>query len=697
MTEMSRLQDQNFEVVRKRRNPFTAKAWRTGAILGAVSSFIVFLINTSILIFIETRQIPDKETLFEGDCKKAKRFNTIFHIMLNIFSTILLGASNYCSQILMAPTRKEVDKAHREGKWLDIGLISVKNWSCMTSGRRALAAILVLSSLPLHLLYNSTVYLTLQSNSYGIELVTRESDYYRGIAKDPSTPDRYVALEPLECLDAYTEAFLTRYSNLILILDAGPYNHTHAGGGGGIDIGSLCRTGAPVGAASFAWICDKWTGYGGPMIKSMACKGPELRCSKNDIIGQVKENETAAWNYKGGVVEGCLATPTQEHCKIRFQGLLMLVVVVSNLAKLIAILTTISLYGDRQILATVGDACDSFLTRPEPLSKGMCLINRTGVDLMLSGRQYPRWRHFSPGSLQEFRRQPTRWWSLVNLGKWLIVAILCSQVIVVTVLGLVVMNDRYLDIGSFLAAVTTVPLGAVDSRTLAILSGNYAGVALLANTPQLWISAYYLLYNSIYTEMATVREIDAFSKERKYLRVSEPTGKQRSSFFLQLPYRFSVPLMGVSTLMHWLFSQSFFLVSVIDGGYELKAEDKDFLGYSPLGMLATLIVFVGSVLASLVIGYSFRTEGVVPSVGPNSLAISAMCHPPKDDRDAAKSAVMWGEPLARDNVSLLGMESEEVIENMGGTNSEGGGANEVGHCCLTSFPVSHPVEGRYYQ
>lgn len=59
-------------------------------------------------------------TLFQGKCTTASRITTIAHTVINILSTLLLGASNYAMQVLGSPTREEVDKAHKEGSWVDI-------------------------------------------------------------------------------------------------------------------------------------------------------------------------------------------------------------------------------------------------------------------------------------------------------------------------------------------------------------------------------------------------------------------------------------------------------------------------------------------------------------------------------------------------------------------------------------------------
>lgn len=65
--------------------------------------------------------------MFLGSCATAKKLNLWLHLLINILSTLLLGASNFCMQLLVAPTRHEVNKAHERAFWLDIGTSSVKN------------------------------------------------------------------------------------------------------------------------------------------------------------------------------------------------------------------------------------------------------------------------------------------------------------------------------------------------------------------------------------------------------------------------------------------------------------------------------------------------------------------------------------------------------------------------------------------
>ncbi|KAF3805184.1 hypothetical protein GCG54_00010460 [Colletotrichum gloeosporioides] len=100
-----------------------------------------------------TREAPDGiGVIWEGEHKTVKIWNTTIHVLINIISTALLAGSNYCMQCLMAPTRSELNKAHSERTWLDIGVPTIRNLRSITLQRKSLWILLSISSLPLHLL-----------------------------------------------------------------------------------------------------------------------------------------------------------------------------------------------------------------------------------------------------------------------------------------------------------------------------------------------------------------------------------------------------------------------------------------------------------------------------------------------------------------------------------------------------------------
>lgn len=125
--------------------------------------------------------------------------------------------------------------------------------------------------------------------------------------------------------------------------------------------------------------------------------------------------------------------------------------------------------------------------------------------------------------------------------------------------------------------------------------GLFANV-LVANIPQLILSILYIVYNTMLSTFLVQREFSRMceTKYRKTLRVSEPIGIQRSSYFISLPLRFGIPLYTSSGIIHWLISQSFFLAritAISADGTDDKDNSFSTCGYSPIAIfVSTLII-----------------------------------------------------------------------------------------------------------
>ena len=117
----------------------------------AVTLFLINFVCT--LVFkVKWGSTNDIGTIYKGDCAQTRRLNSGLHAVINILSTLLLGCSNLCMQLLVAPRRAEIDKAHRKFIWLDIGVLSVRNLKYIGRARLCIWVILGLSSVPLHFL-----------------------------------------------------------------------------------------------------------------------------------------------------------------------------------------------------------------------------------------------------------------------------------------------------------------------------------------------------------------------------------------------------------------------------------------------------------------------------------------------------------------------------------------------------------------
>jgi hypothetical protein len=121
---------------------------------GALWGFIIFLINLTAILWGYRSTNSSRGVFYEGDCTRVERVNSALHALINILSTILLAGSNYCMQILSAPTREDIDRSHSHAspKWLHIGVPSVRNLAHVGRRRAVLWCLLGVSSLPQHLL-----------------------------------------------------------------------------------------------------------------------------------------------------------------------------------------------------------------------------------------------------------------------------------------------------------------------------------------------------------------------------------------------------------------------------------------------------------------------------------------------------------------------------------------------------------------
>jgi hypothetical protein len=129
--------------------------WVTTVSVGLGLAAIAMIVNASILGWIYNSFGPISNgtaVLFSGSCSKASMLTTVSHLAINILSTLLLAASNNCAQLLCSPTRAEVDKAHRNGQWLHVGIFSYRNLPRISYWRFIACGCLILSSIPLHLL-----------------------------------------------------------------------------------------------------------------------------------------------------------------------------------------------------------------------------------------------------------------------------------------------------------------------------------------------------------------------------------------------------------------------------------------------------------------------------------------------------------------------------------------------------------------
>ena len=382
--------------------------YRFGVLCCAVVTAVVFIINTVLTIWavVSSRVQNGLGTLQDGSCKRITTLTFWAHLAINILSTSLLGASNYSMQCLSSPTRSEIDKAHTQGVWLDIGVPSVRNLRWLSTHRIILWWLVAISSIPLHLLYNSAVFSTQSSNQYDVFLVSSEfangapfsdrpySKYsevdktkvLEGYQKNLTSLER---LEKKTCVEVYTAPIISSHSDLLLV---STYSNA---------TNSLLDYEHQVSQLFVPKInYTQWSDFHNNNSYPI-CSQP---ASCLDSFINVSDGQH--W------LQYCLSVPAEEHCKLQFSLAIMIVVIICNLIKTVC-MSTIAWKQDPEPLVTLGDAIASFLDRPDVTTRGNCIAGKARFEKSKSWDSLSR--RWDSESWLFFRAASPRRWVVSNI------------------------------------------------------------------------------------------------------------------------------------------------------------------------------------------------------------------------------------------------------------------------------------------
>ncbi|MCJ1434859.1 hypothetical protein MMC27_004229 [Xylographa pallens] len=642
--------------------------WRFIVLSGLVVALVALILNSSLLVWSRVR-LQAGNILYVGDCGSAKTTVTSSSLAINVLSTLILGASNAAMQCLCAPTRAEVDKAHAAGSWLDIGISGLRNWGAIGRWRKYAWGFILLSSLPLHLLYNSVIFSTSQANDYMVFLVTPDFvngatpsigpyDYLPEIGENvvganieayidtaeviqlttalQSNISSLTRLENADCIRTYGTDFVTDFLNVLLVtngthLESGSilaaYQYYAASGNLDVDVEDILN---------INWICN----------------GLQV-CSIPSQLSQASTwNFTVAVDIETTRVSYCLAQPVLPQCTVEILPQVLVIVIVCNILQAICFVTLLT-KRDFTPLIVLGDALASFMTDPDPttLSSGPISAEYVRKAYILdplrfsTQHQTRQWRQKRPlrRTVQWYAGR-RRWASAVGPKRWTY-TVLSFTALWLTGLAFLLHEQR---------AGVTVPFstfwtqGFGTPNPLATLqlptSFPVIVIVLLANLPQALLSLVYLAYNDVVTCMLLSAEFVRHARVHKGLRVTSPCGEQRGTYTLSLPLKMSIPLLAAAGVLHWAMSQSLFLakVNVLDSWGRIDS-DRSFstLGWSALALLILLVV--GGVMLGALVASGFRRFGPgVPTVGSNSRAMMAAAFAAGDGKKEAGRRVRYG-------------------------------------------------------
>jgi hypothetical protein len=218
-----------------------------GTFLGG-TVLVACLVVELIMLVVSVSLDKDRNTalrdgvLFDGDCDTAKSYNTFLSLPINIVGTLILAISNYLMQCLSSPSGPELSQAHARGRSLRLGVSSPFNIFDISPTKTILWWTMVLSSLPVHLLLNSSFFLALQTTNYGIIILPEgyDMDGLHSQCAGPSNASQswsslaceiitnttnlpigatygYERVENKKCIERYSQPFTNGYANVVLV------------------------------------------------------------------------------------------------------------------------------------------------------------------------------------------------------------------------------------------------------------------------------------------------------------------------------------------------------------------------------------------------------------------------------------------------------------------------------------------------
>lgn len=507
-------------------------------------------------------------TIQRGSCDETKSLNKWLHLVINILSTGLILSSTAFMQLCNAPTRGEIEEAHRHHRWLSIGILSPRNFGQVSRKKSLLFWILALSSTPFHLLYNSVVYSSLAGNEYHWGVVTEGfldgdsfnlrnassnmnlsfdlpvvgpinstmswdtspdateqgwADEFLQIQQNASTYER---LDSESCLKAYFVPIIDNRRNLLLVSsDKNSSNSVLAFSRSTIDNEGDTD---PI-----SWIC------------SAEPDPDEDVCDPTPFL-----KDPSSWKVYGHPIGFCLSEIADATCALKFSSVIAILVIICNLIKVVAMFYILFSVDIASTITCHGDAVASFLTREDQhtLNMNMSMANR---------RDFESWRLFDQGGWYSGRqnRSSRRWASAVTRRRWifstLVMIAALFTVLIILISAMQAIGQRGVD--TSISNLWRLGFGAINQQMLAASDnfGTPAALALLANLPQLILAWIYLVYNSLLRLLFAAQDYSQFASEPQYLMVNSPRGQQRGTWFFGFPLSWALPMVVLQALLHW--------------------------------------------------------------------------------------------------------------------------------------------------
>ncbi|THX60930.1 hypothetical protein D6D06_00932 [Aureobasidium pullulans] len=625
-----------------RRHP----TWRTVLIINTTFASFTLIAYIAFLIWIHsnTHVAHGVAEVFSGICSEASRTVAYAHLLFNAFAVLLFAVGTHGVQVLLSPTRAEVDTAHARERWLHIGVGGFRNMRWIHKRRLIRAVLLGLASIMLPFLHNSVFFTTLATTDRTVALVTE--DYPKGSRLDGATEqstflakaENYVnisrssrtALKSIEfdellqqmrvnlvdlvrlpteeCRSMFSSSRVPfDYSNVLLISSSNASNSLDGFIDGDLQYPEMAVKSKYQGVQTIDW----FNTVGVVSIFHNHCIDTDFDFGNSSIWN------IPTWDYYCTVstypVEYCLAQKFEPDCGVSINARVLPGILVCLFVEVLCLASLAFSRGFRP-LATVGDAVASFLKHPDTFS-----AKTPGVTVHSVHSPTSRFDKFgfrrSEKDIASWRRKWPVWRATVDTET-------CALFLNCLFLGffatatavLIVLNDG--GISGY------QPLTSQSPTSEHGLFANLFGLGSIHAV----ISITYLFYNHLFSRMFAAVELSSYSRTHAPLRVTLPRQGARNTYYLAMKPYYSALFIVALTLVHFLTSQALNVVALTT--YDVMGQyshQRITYGISPSSAISALVVgFI--MLCALAFALERKLDDGMPVLGTCSMAISAACH-----------------------------------------------------------------------
>jgi hypothetical protein len=549
---------------------------------------VLFAIATAVLasiVFIKTRHktgslLSNQSIhLFSDSCDSSLHlYNLLGHFIINFLGTIVLASSNFLQQICSSPSITEIADRIHAGKDLKFGSNSPAAVFRQKTSLSLLWLSLVLTSLPLHIMINGIM-------GYAVNSIDAGCQAFYGPSNFTAPRGNWTTLSSDQCASLLQQsvAYVTNFQNITIVVNS--------------------NAAAPL---------QFYDQYMNP-----------------------SDQETERYVAEASDIATCFVDYVDSECQLTVRWFPL---VISASALII-----------KALIAFIGLHRHSHFRRR--------IFNSLG-DMIAVGARHPHLRMYAPEGIM-FGRQPCRvlhipWRKALGFWDFLVAVFWWVSALGVVTFGVwewvmvgqgMSWGDRWkrFGFGNIDPATSIVP-GSADYQEGT--PNTFPLQVIIANLPQLWLSIGYLLWNNQISRIWLEREWRGFYNKRKLPRVSYDTGTSKEEVhatrWLQLPYWLTFLLIALNTVLHWLVSQTLFVVEILPSATKPA---NFYLNFSPLAIVCIGVASTILILA-MTIYYFVPIETWMPLMAGSVQIVLESCS--RLEAQLPKGGVMWGDISTRE-------------------------------------------------